>query len=88
MAKPANAFKDVNAPELLLWAAAYLLEHAQVLERSHGDARGHIRHPKRRLEVSILRHWCARIDELYPGAKDLELTFEPIAGVIPFPKRP
>jgi hypothetical protein len=77
MPGPAGAFDASREPALLSWAAAYLAEQADLLERSHADVYGRIRCPETRVEIKFLREWVRRVEQLVPGASDREVIFIP-----------
>lgn len=71
-----GAFNNSAPGELLRWAAAYLTDTADMLERAHKDEYGRIRPAETRVEIKFLREWIKRTAELIPGAGEEGVTFE------------
>lgn len=72
-----DAFNNADPALLLRWAAAYLTDTADMLERAHKDEYGRIRPAETRVEIKFLRAWIERTAELVPGAGEEGVRFEP-----------
>ena len=59
-----DTFKTAGHAELLKWAAKYLGDWVETLERAHADEWGRIRPPETRAEIKLLRAWLDRAAQL------------------------